>query len=216
METIDILIADDHRMFAEGLESILGSEPGITVSGVAKNGAQLMALLKQHTPDVVLLDISMPEMDGMEAASQILKQHPTVKILVLTMHNTEDYILPLVQKGVHGYVLKNAGRTELLEGIKRIKENGNYYSAEITSKLVNGLRQYEASALVKLSTREAEVLELVMEGLSTAEIADKLFISPRTVETHRSNLLAKTESKNTAQLIKYAQEKGLLRMKPVK
>lgn len=211
MDAITIYIADDHKIFAQGLESILTPEPEIEVLGIARNGKQLLGMLQNQPAQVVLLDITMPEMNGEEAAKQIIEQYPKTKILMLTMHNTIEHIAPLLNMGVHGYILKNTGKAELLNAIKTLVEGMPYYSSEVAAKLATEIRRYDEQ-LVKLTNREIEILQLVFEGLSTTEIGERIFLSPRTVETHRSNLLAKTECKNTAQLIHYGLKNGLLKV----
>lgn len=211
MERISIYIADDHKIFAEGLESILSTEEAFTILGIARNGKQLLNMVQNQVPNIVLLDISMPEMDGEETAKELLENFPQVKILMLTMHNTIDHIAPLIQMGVHGYALKNTGKAELVTAITTLMEKGNYYSSEIAYKLATELRQYDEKQ-IKLTQRELEVLQLVFEGLSTTEISERIFLSPRTVETHRSNLLAKTSTNNTARLIHYALKNGLIKL----
>lgn len=210
MEKIDIYIADDHKIFAEGLENILTSEEGYNVLGIARNGKQLLGMVQNRVPNIVLLDIGMPEMNGEETAKELLQNFPQVKILILTMHNTIEHIAPLLKMGVHGYALKNTGKAELVMAINTLMEEGRYYSGEIAHKLATELREYDEKQ-VKLTQRELEVLQLVFEGLSTTEISERIFLSPRTVETHRSNLLSKTGTNNTAHLIHYALKKGLIK-----
>lgn len=212
MTPINIYIADDHKMFTDGLELILASEPEINVLGVARNGKQLLGLLHSQPANVVLLDITMPEMDGMATAEEIIKMYPAVKVMMLTMHNTIDHVVPMVKMGVHGYLLKNTGKTELANAIKQLHENGQYYSGEVAAKLAAGIREHEEKT-IKLTAREKEILQLVFEGLSTLEISEQLFLSHRTVEAHRSNLLSKTETKNTAQLINFGLKNGYINHK---
>jgi two-component system response regulator DegU len=207
MNTINILIADDHQIFAEGLESVLNQTEGIRIVGIARDGNHLLSLLKTKTPDIVLLDISMPELNGYDTATQLLRYYPSVKIIILTMHNTEEYIIPMVKLGVHGYILKNAGKTEVLKSIYSVLNTGQYFNEEI-SKKIKGRKELLNN--IKLSSRELEILQLIFEGLSTQKISERLFISPRTVETHRKNMLSKTVSVNAAQLIHYALENNLL------
>jgi two-component system response regulator DegU len=201
------LIADDHQIFAEGLESVLNQTEGIRIVGIARDGNHLLSLLKTKTPDIVLLDISMPELNGYDTATQLLRYYPSVKIIILTMHNTEEYIIPMVKLGVHGYILKNAGKTEVLKSIYSVLNTGQYFNEEI-SKKIKGRKELLNN--IKLSSRELEILQLIFEGLSTQKISERLFISPRTVETHRKNMLSKTVSVNAAQLIHYALENNLL------
>ena len=211
MKKTSVYIADDHKIFAEGLESILSEQNDITVINIARNGKQLLGMLQDEPADVVLLDISMPELNGEETAKEIILLYPNTKILMLTMHNTIDYIAPLIKIGVQGYILKNAGKKELLIAIEALVDGKSYYSSEIANTLAKELRQYDDEK-VKLSRREIEVLQLVFEGLSTPEIGERIFLSPRTIETHRSNLLTKTNSKNTAQLINFAIRNGFLKL----
>lgn len=212
MDTIELYIADDHKIFAEGLETILAEAEHISVLGIARNGNQLLSMLQNHLPDMVLLDISMPEMDGEETAKAILQNYPGIKIMMLTMHNTIDYIAPLIKLGVHGYILKNTGKAELQTAINTLAQTGTYYASEIAAKLANELRQYEQTK-ISLTSREKEILQLIFEGLSTSEIGERIFLSPRTVETHRSNLLNKTGAKNTAQLINFGIKNGWIATK---
>jgi two-component system response regulator DegU len=212
MTPIQLFIADDHRMFAEGLESVLSQSEELNVLGIAHSGIHLIALMQTKLPDIVLLDISMPELDGHRTAELILQKFPAVKILMLTMHHSEDHIMPLVKLGVHGYILKNSGKAEVLRAIRTVINTGNYFSPEISAKIAAYKRS--APAPVKISHREKEILQLVFEGLSTNMISEKLFISPRTVETHRKNLLSKTGASNTAQLIHFALEHNLLSKHP--
>lgn len=209
MSTIKLYIADDHPVFAEGLESILQHEQGLQVLGIAKNGKQLLMLMEKRVPDLVLLDISMPEMDGVETAKVILEKFTSVKILMLTMHNTEQHVLPLIRLGVHGYIIKNSSKAELLKSIYTVWEKGHYFTQEVSLQVAKA-KQGAALPKVTLSEREMEILQLVFKGFSTNQIGEKLFISPRTVETHRKNLLNKTACNNTAQLIHYALAHHLL------
>lgn len=198
-----LYITDDHRVFAEGLESILSQEPDINILGITQSGQQLLLQLAAQPADMVLLDVSMPEMDGYETARLVLLRHPGVKVVMLTMHNSEEHILPLVQLGVHGYVLKNSGKAEVLKAIRQVAQTGAYFSADIGHKLANARKRQQENANL-LTTRELEILQLVFQGLSTAKISERLFISPRTVETHRKNILSKTGATNAAQMIHYA------------
>lgn len=211
MKKVNIYIADDHKIFAEGMESILSQESEIEVLGIARNGKQLLGMLQNQIADVVLLDITMPELDGIETAKEILSAYPETKLLMLTMHNTIEHIAPLIEMSVPGYILKNAGKNELLNAIEKLLDGKTYYSTEIAETLAKELRHFNSEQKIKLSQRETEVLQLVFEGLSTTEIGEKIFLSPRTVETHRSNLLAKTGCKNTAQLIQFGLKNGYLK-----
>ncbi len=213
MKPIQLYIADDHPVFAEGLESILSQVQDLGVLGIAKNGKQLLTLMEKQAPDMVLLDISMPEMDGYDTAKAILLRFPKVKIMMLTMHNTEKYLLPFIQLGVHGYVIKNSSKAELLKSIYAVWEKGYYFNQEIAMQVAKAKKEATLPK-VSLSERELEVLQLVFKGFSTNQIGEKLFISPRTVETHRKNLLNKTGCSNTAQLIHFALAHHLVKADP--
>lgn len=209
---IRLMIADDHQMFSDGLVSIFEHEEDLQIVGIASNGMELMRMLEEKQADLVLMDLSMPLMNGEEASKEILKAYPSMKIIVLTMHHTPDVVLPLVDIGVHGFMLKNSGKSELKTAIAQVMEGDGYFSAEIIRMLTN--RKRDQSDEIILTRREKEILELVYKGMPTAEIAEKLFISPYTVETHRRNLLSKTDTRNATQLINKAIEKGWIKVAP--
>lgn len=207
-----IIIADDHNMFLEGLISLLRNVPDIVVVAKAANGKELIELLDENPADIVVLDISMPEMDGVEVTKIIRKKYPHLKILILSTHSNSQIIAKLIRLGANGYLLKNAEKDELLYAIKKINSGENYFSQEVTnihkefeSNLKNNL-----SSTTELSNREKEILILIAKQLTAAEIAEKTFISLNTVNTHKRNLLSKLNVKNTAGLVKYAIELGLL------
>jgi DNA-binding NarL/FixJ family response regulator len=207
-----IIIADDHNMFLEGLISLLRNVPDIVVVAKASNGKELIELLDENPADIVVLDISMPEMDGVEVTKIIRKKYPHLKILILSTHSNSQIIAKLIRLGANGYLLKNAEKDELLYAIKKINSDENYFSQEVTaiykefeSNLKNNL-----SSTTELSNREKEILILIAKQLTAAEIAEKTFISLNTVNTHKRNLLSKLNVKNTAGLVKYAIELGLL------
>jgi DNA-binding NarL/FixJ family response regulator len=202
MSHIRIALADDHQMFTEGLSSILDNYEELRIIGIAQNGQLLLDLLHEKKADVVLLDVSMPVMRGEQAAITIMERYPETRIIMLTMHHTDDIVVPLIESGVHGFLLKNSSKKELVEAIRTVFQGGTYFSQEIASRLASRFRKNQARS-IQLTKREQEVLQKVFEGLSTAEIAEKLFISPSTVETHRKNLLSKTGCKNSAQLIQF-------------
>ncbi|MBI1222397.1 MAG: response regulator [Bacteroidetes bacterium] len=208
---IRVIIADDHRMFADGLLSIFHEDDDIQIIDVASDGNAVLEKLAKASCDVVLMDLSMPGMNGEEASRIILKNFPETRIIVLTMHHTVDIILPLVDLGVHGFMLKNSGRNELKKGLQEVMEGRKYYSQDIRKVLE---RKEEPGNQMRFTSREKEILILIYEGLSTAEMAEKLFLSPYTVETHRRNLLSKTETKNATQLINKAIEQGWIQVRP--
>lgn len=211
---INVIVTDDHRMFTDALAGFFTPETGIALAGTATDGDELMQLLKIKEPDVILLDINMPGMNGITATAQIRKKYPKVKILILTMYRTKEFILNLYKLGVDGYLLKNTGKNELLDAICKVHKGGSYFDDEINNTILaenNYSRPDHFSELgITFSKRETEIVRLLADGLSTQETADRLFLSYYTVETHRKNLLNKLNLRNTAELVKYAAHLGLL------
>ncbi|MEZ0129666.1 response regulator [Flavobacterium sp. LBUM151] len=212
MNKTKILIADDHTMFLQGLISLLEQEKKLEIVGKAINGIEALNIIKKGNVDLVILDISMPEMDGIELSKILKKEFPHVKILVVSTHSNVSIISRLIRIGVNGYLLKNAEKTELLQAIDSISNGENYFSEETEENHIsNNLRiERQISTLTELSSREKEILILIAHEYNTAEIAEKTFISLNTVNTHRKNLLSKLNAKNTAGLVKYAVENGLV------
>lgn len=212
MKKINLLIADDHTMFLEGIVSLLGQEPEINSIKKANNGIEALNIIKTAAVDLVILDISMPEMDGIELTKILKKNYPKIKILVVSTHSNVNIISRLIRIGVNGYLLKNAEKSELLEAIHSIMAGNNYFSEETEEKYSHNQLKIEKQALnlTELSSREKEILVLIAHEYNTAEIAEKTFISLNTVNTHRRNLLSKLNAKNTAGLVKYAVENGLV------
>jgi DNA-binding NarL/FixJ family response regulator len=202
-----VLIVDDHALFRTGLRSLLEAEGIARVVGEAANGEEFLALA--DAADVVLLDIDMPVMGGVEAASRALALHPELRIITLSMHGDEHYYFAMVAAGVKGFLLKNSGIDEVAAAIAAVAEGGSYFSQELLQGLVGILRTSPAAG-DDLSQREAEILLAICAGLSNQEIADKLFISKRTVDKHRANIMLKTGSRNTANLVVYAIKHGLV------
>ena len=207
---INVFIADDHQVVIDGLKAILSGEDDIQVGGDALNGKDLLSLLRQsdNAQPIVLLDINMPGLDGIETTREIRQKHPNVRILILSMYNKPAFIQGLIEAGVAGYILKNTGRSELLKAIRTVAEGEEYFSSEVTKTIMNSFK-VNSSPAAQLTKREIEILRLVSKAFSTAEIADKLFISTYTVDTHRKNLLSKLNLKNTAGLVNYAIQNGL-------
>lgn len=210
----NIVLTDDHALFRNGLKMLLGGYEGFTVVGEASNGNELLRILATTSVDIILLDISMPEMDGIEAASIIVKDYPSVQIITLSMFGEEDYYFKMVSLGVKGFLLKNSSIDEVALAIRTIADGGSYFSGELLSSLVDSLQYAHNNQMEEddntLSQREKEILFQICKGLSNQEIGDKLFISKRTVDKHRANILAKTSCKNTANLVVYAIKNGLV------
>jgi len=211
---IKVLIADDHKIFRDGLISLMGGEEDIQVVGEAADGNEVMEKLPTARPDVILMDISMGESGGIVTTQLVREKYPDIKILVLSMHSESSYILKMLELGAIGYLLKDAGKAEMLSAIRTVAAGNSYYSSQVSAKLVEALTRRNKAPRTRddipLTPRELEMLKLIAEEYTNQEIADKLFISTRTVDTHKRNLLEKLKMKNTAGLVKYALKKGLL------
>ena len=206
---IRIFIADDHVMFAEGVESLLVGEPDFTLVGKATTASETLRQVSADPPDVLLLDINLPDQSGLEVCKQLRTDLPDLKILVLSMLSEESYISAMLGLGAQGYVLKNTGKAELCHAIRTLSAGKTYFSKEVTDVVMRGLMHHRAGAAVakeppKISRREREVLHLIMDERTTPEIASQLFLSEKTVESHRAALLAKLGARNTAGLVKAA------------
>ncbi len=199
-----ILIADDHTMFINGLRLLLSAMPGFEVSGVAANGQQALEHLAEHPVDIILMDVNMPVLNGYQTTFQVRQQYPEVKIIVLSMLADELSVTKLLEAGAHGYLFKNADEEELLEALETVLEDKIYITREIRDKICHSVKSVSANdEVIRLSSREMDIARLIMEGYTNTEISDLLFISVRTAETHRKNILAKLNLKNTASLVKY-------------
>ncbi len=218
MNAIKVVIADDHKIIRVGLRGLLEREKDISVVGEAENAEDIEKLLASQSADVILMDIDLGETDGIVATKRVKELHPELQVLGLTMHEEPDYIIKMLEAGASGYLLKNAGREELLAAIHTVAKGDSYFSQKVSATLLQAVtRQKTATPEVKktqiqtpLSEREIEVLRLIAQEYSNGEIAEKLFISIRTVDTHRRNLLEKLQVKNTVGLVKYAINKGLI------
>jgi DNA-binding NarL/FixJ family response regulator len=207
-----VLIADDHQMFAEGLKSLLEEEKELCVVGEAKNGLEVLDICAREEVDIVIMDINMPLMDGIQTSRELSKKYPAIKILGLSMYNDRDYISDILKAGALGYVLKNTGKENLLNAISTLQSGSSYLSEEVSKTLLSSFIKNIPVAQVaeKLSDREKEVLDCIASGLTTQEIGEKLFISKNTVETHRKNLLYKLKARNTAELVNNAYKQRLI------
>jgi two-component system response regulator NreC len=212
---IRVLLAEDHTIVRKGLRSLLDGEAGIEVIGEAEDGREAIEKVQQLRPDVVLMDITMPGLNGLEATRQIKKRFPEVKVVVLTVHANEEYIFQILRAGASGYLVKQAAPTELLSAIQAAYRGESFLSPSISKKVIEEyIQQAEATAeqdsYDQVTNRQREVLQLIAEGHSNREIAELLHISVKTVETHRANLMDKLDIHSTAELTQYAIRKGVI------
>ena len=214
MPKIKILVVDDHALVREGITSLLSRRKDIEVVGQAADGEQAVTKTVDLHPDVILMDISMPRMNGLEATQEIRTRFPGARILVLTQHEDKEYVLPMLRAGAAGYIFKRARSTELVAAIRSVFSKGVYLSPEVASTLVEEISTPEEIRVEEqspLTRREIEVVCLVAEGLSSREIAEQLHLGVKTVETHRANIMEKIGVHNTVELIKYAIREGIIR-----
>jgi DNA-binding NarL/FixJ family response regulator len=214
-----ILLADDHTILRDGIRALLSAEADLEVVGEASNGAEVLEMLETTPADVVLMDVQMPVLDGFATMPELQRRFPDVRVLALTMLDHENYVARMLDAGAMGYVLKNAAISEITYAIRTVASGAPFLCTEIGLNMlykavansnVSAVDASNAKAGADLTTRELEVLKLIAEGLTNGEIADKLFTSKRTIETHRQNIIGKTQAKNTAALIKLAVGRGLI------
>lgn len=212
-----ILIADDHAMFADGIISILEAEPQFEVIGRCLDGPSVIEFLKSNSCDILLLDVNLPGMNGIEVCKKVVADFSDTKVLAISMFNEESFVSEILNNGATGYILKNTGREELIKAIQTILSGQSYFSKDVTETIMKSLMKQRKGSnseskkqLPKISRREKEVLELIMKEHTTQEIAKQLFISLKTVESHRSNLLTKLNARNTAGLVRIAMENNIL------
>lgn len=217
MANIKILLADDHKIVRDGIKLMLEPQAGIDVVAEAEDGSDVMSLLEEHVVDLVVMDINMPEKDGVTTTREVKEKYPDLKVLALTMSNDDLHIRQMIQAGASGYVMKSAGRNELKEAIYTIMDGRHYFSDEATQSimmdLVKGKGKSSSPDPIHITERELEILELIVKEFTNQEIAEKLYISSRTVDAHRRNLLQKTGARNTAGLVKYAFQHNLISAK---
>lgn len=208
MAEIKLLLVDDHDIVRDGIKSLLEDEVGFVITAEASNGKEALEACREHSIDLVIMDINMPEMDGIDATRQIQEQFPEIKVLALTMMDEDEHIRDMIEAGASGYILKSSGKEELVEAITTILDDRHYFSEDtarsVMMDLVKSSREKEDSDPAQLTDREIEVLELIVKQNTNQQIADQLYISIRTVDAHRRNLLQKTGAKNTAGLVTYA------------
>ena len=212
---IRVLLADDHTILRAGLRMMLNAQPDIEVTGEASDGRQTISEAQRLQPDVILMDITMPECNGIEATRQIRRLLPEIRVLALTMHENEEYLFQMLRAGAAGYILKEAADTELISAIRVVSSGRFYLSPSAQSMMVGDYLQRvrsgeERDSYSALTEREREILKLVAEGHTNNQIAERLFISPKTVDTHRTHIMDKLNLHSRAELVKYAMRRGLL------
>ena len=211
--SIRVLLADDRCVFLDGLRLLLEKKGDIKVVGEAVNGREAVQKAQELKPDLILMDIAMPELNGLEAARQIGKLLPAARIIILSMHGTTEYVMQAFKAGARGYLLKGSTGVELLDAVRAVMAGRRYISQKISDILLDYVEHPEDSGaddpFARLNTREREILLLVVEGKPSAEIARIIFLSPKTVETYRSRLMKKLGVKNIPELVKYAIQRGL-------
>ncbi|MEW6030155.1 MAG: response regulator transcription factor [Chloroflexota bacterium] len=204
---IRVLVVDDHAILRDGIRSLLESQDDVIVVGEADNGEEAVELVQNILPDVVLMDLSMPRMNGLEATRTIKERFPNVKVLILTQHDSREYIAPALQAGAAGYVLKRSGRREMLNALRQVYEQGAYLASKVTREVLqdySGEGYQHKTDERRLTKREEQVLKLIVDGKSNKEIALELGISPKTVSVHRTNVMTKFNAQNTVELIRHA------------
>lgn len=222
MSQTTIILVDDHSLVRDGIRALLESESDLDVIGEGADGLEAISLVKEKKPDILIVDIRMPNMTGIEAVEKLSASSPDVKCIILSMHDSEEYILQSVAAGAKGYLLKDTGKAEFIKAIHTVQEGGKYYSGDISNVLVNNLlhpssktpefskKTTPTNTPFDLTKKEIQVLELVLSGLTNKQISEKLQNSKRTVETHRFNLMRKMDVKNLMDLSKKAQEFNLV------
>lgn len=206
---IKVAIVDDHQLFRNGLKFIIENEADLEVTIEASNGREFILFLENLKPDVVLMDISMPEMDGVETTKQALAKFPDLSVLVLSMYSDVEYYNTMIDLGVKGFILKDIDNDELSNAIRKVYSGGNYFSQELLLRLIKNKPDETG---IDLTKREKEILELICKGYSNQKISEELYISQRTVERHRSSLLSKTDSKNSVSLVVFAIKNNLVKI----
>lgn len=211
---IEILIVEDHDIFREGIKFVLSQVAGYKVVGEVKNGKEFLEFIKKKRPDIVLMDITMPEMDGIQASTIAMKEYPNLKIICLSSHGDEIYYYKMIKAGVSGFLQKKSGKDELEQAIDKVAYGMNYFPDNILRNILFRVSNTGEESLkneaINLTKREKEILLLICQGYSNNEIGDTLFISPKTVDNHRTNLLSKTGTRNSANLVMYAIKNKLI------
>jgi len=214
MQKIRVMVVDDHTIVRDGICALLALAGDIEVVGEAANGNEAIEMVKELEPNVVLMDIAMPIMGGLEATRRICKEFPRTRVLILTQYDDKEYVFPVIEAGASGFISKAAASSELASGIRSIYQGDSYLSPSVAKLLVEDYQHEVGRAghdtYEQLTNRERDVLKLVVEGYTTQEIANMLIVSPKTIEGHRTNLMAKLGIHNRTELIKYAIRKGII------
>lgn len=208
-----IILADDHKIVRDGLKALIGKKAGLEVVAEADNGRKALQLARKQKPDIVIMDVSMPDLNGMDATRQIVGEQPSIKVLALSMHAEKQFVEGMLEAGVSGYLLKDSAFEELIEAIRTVMTGRLYLSPDIAGVVVSQYLRYRHASkdekTARLTVREREVLQLIAEGQSAKRVAEKLHISIKTVETHRSHIMHKLDLYTVAELTKYAIREGL-------
>ena len=207
---IKLLIADDHKVLLDGFISIFEKETDLEVVATASNGIEVLSFLSTIKVGICLLDINMPELNGVQACKKIMKKYPAIKVIALSMYKQASFIKRMKQNGAKGYLLKDDTADELIEAIRTVDQGGEYYSKQLTQILMNNIFEKDDFNQDSITKREKEVLVLMCEGLTNRDISEKLFLSEHTIISHRKNLLIKLKAKNSVEMVKIALEKGLI------
>lgn len=210
MSILKLYIVDDHQMLIDGLKALLGDEAHISIVGESNLPKTAVKEISQYKPEIVLTDINMPEMDGIELTKEVKKINPDIKVIALSMFGERETISEMLKAGVSGYILKNTGKAELLTAIDKVANGQTYFSEEVNAEMTR-TRDSSANKEITLTLREIEVIELIAKEYSNAKIAEALFISERTVETHRKNIFRKTDTKGVIGLLKYCLDKRIIK-----
>lgn len=208
-QTINIILVDDHKILRDGLKSLLEEKAHLSVIAEASNGREAIKLCSKLSPDVVIIDVSMPELNGIEATRQILKQNPKIRVIALSMYASKQFIQEMFEAGAFGYLLKDGDSEELLTAIHSVMHLKKYLSVNLDQSILTHLKRGESITDTELSAREKEVLQLIAEGKSSKEIGELLFLSSKTVDVHRGNIMKKTSLYSIPELTKFAIKKGL-------
>ena len=211
MEHIKVILVDDHQIVRDGVKALISEDPAIIIVGEAATGEEFNELLLQEIPDVVLMDINLPDTNGIDLTQHTIEKYPTINILILSMHMSDEFITNSIEAGAKGYLPKTTSQAELIQAIKTVSKGSEYYNSEVSDMLLKSyirktknLSKEKVEQVVQLTKREVEILVLFAQGFSNQEIADQLFISIRTVESHKNNIMQKLDLKSTVELVKYA------------